>query len=175
MAVAQAALAVAGDRPIAVHGHSAGACLATLVAAALHRAGRPPIWLGVAAMTAPGVPTPPLAHLPSAPLWAELERRYGVPPGGRTPPELHELVEPALRADLELVETWQPPAQAVCPVVAIAATGDAVATPAAMQGWVGWAGGRARFDVIAGDHWAALAPAVLARLISPVGPSAAPP
>ncbi len=99
------------DRPFALLGHSLGALIAFELARELRRRGeRLPCLLIAAASSAPHRPrlTEPLHKLAEDQFVAEIERRFGgIPPAIRENKELLELFLPTMRADLELLETYQ--------------------------------------------------------------------
>ena len=166
-ALAAAVGRFAPQRLLILHGHSAGAHLAAHMAHHLEAAGRPPRLLSLAALRGPGAPVPaPLSGLSSERLWEELERRFGRAPGGPTPLELRPLVEPALRADLAMIERGTSPPGCSCPTLFLTAADDVSAGPALMDPWLAWACGPARLVRIAGDHWSALSATSLDELLA---------
>jgi surfactin synthase thioesterase subunit len=104
------AVAPLTDRPFVLLGHSLGAWLAFELARELRRRGeRMPCLLIAAASPAPHRPgaAEPLHQLPDAEFAAEISRRFdGIPPAVRANEELLQFLLPALRADIELLETY---------------------------------------------------------------------
>jgi len=143
--------------PLALFGHSLGALVAYELALLLAREGRPPRLLFVSAHRAPHEPArePPAHDLPSPDLRAWLTRWGGVPRELRDDAEVLAMFEPALREDLRLAETWQPPAAPPLAgtVVALAGLGDALAPPESMAGWQRTTGGSFRLHTLPGGHF----------------------
>lgn len=94
--------------PTAVYGHSFGGIVAYELSRRLHRMGALPIALIVGARAAPQVPLPaPSLHgLPDAQFCEALQRRYAAPGALLDDTDLRTLVLPALRADVEALETY---------------------------------------------------------------------
>ena len=141
--VAEIADAVAPllDRPFVLLGHSLGAWLAYELACELRSRGeRLPSLLIVAASPAPHRPRgeEPLHQLPDAEFVAEMIRRYdGIPPAVREHKELLELLLPAMRGDMELLETYEyvekPPLET--DILAIGSTEDRSVSATALADW----------------------------------------
>ena len=97
------------DRPFAIFGHSMGALIAFELARELRRRGMPqPVRLFVSAHRAPHLPDrrPPIHALPGAEFWPALRKLGGTPDEVLEHHELMALVEPMLRADFKLCETY---------------------------------------------------------------------
>jgi len=98
------------DKPFMLFGHSMGALVGFELARRLRRAyAAAPVALFAAACPAPQLPRrqKPLHALPSAQLWAEIRRFGGTPEVVFESDELMAMVEPALRADLAICETYE--------------------------------------------------------------------
>lgn len=122
-------------------GHGMGALLAFEVAQRRRAAGRGELRGLVACSSHPPHhrwSAPQLHRLPPRDFLAGVERHYGpVPPELRAEPEFLEHLLPALRADLEAVETYRPRNHEPlgCPILAISGTADPLVPSAAMLGW----------------------------------------
>jgi surfactin synthase thioesterase subunit len=128
--------------PYAVFGHSMGALAAFALALAAQAAGRkPPAWLGVSAHPGPHIAGQPHAHLHR--LSAEGLREAMVGLGGTAAEILVDdriwsRLEPVVRRDLIMAETWLPaaPAPAVrVPITAYCGQDDKVASSAMVTAW----------------------------------------
>lgn len=147
------------DRPFALFGHSMGAVLACELARALETgAGPSPSHLIVSGRRGPQVPDrdPPLHGLHDAAFVAELNRRYGgIPAEVMQHEELLRLLLPALRADLQAIETHRPPPRPplAVPISALGGSDDPRATHDDLEAWRRETSGAFRTRVFAGDHF----------------------
>lgn len=129
------------DRPFAVFGHSMGGLAGLALTAVLCEQDRPPVWLGVSAHPGPrsadGPPKPRLHRLSSTRLRAVLAELGGVPDKVLADDAMWSVVEPLLRADLTLAETWQPDPAPVVPVpmTAFCGASDIAVPPEAIGCW----------------------------------------
>lgn len=129
------------DCPYALFGHSMGALLTyEIIRRAVVRGLPLPVWAGLSARTAPRLAgrAQRYHHLPDAELRERLRLLGGTPGDVFDDPDLWALFEPVIRADLRLVEAWQPPADAAALPVAVSAYAggaDHSAPPARMTGW----------------------------------------
>lgn len=128
------------DGRLVLWGHSFGATVAHATALALtERARAEPAALFVAGKNAPWWPNgAPLFHrMSDGGLWRALQRFGGTPEAVLAEPELKDVFLPALRADLEIAETYHPrPGRPLgCPVRAFAANGDPLASAEGMHAW----------------------------------------
>jgi medium-chain acyl-[acyl-carrier-protein] hydrolase len=129
------------DRPFAFFGHSMGTLVALETARELRRRSlRQPVHLFVSGRHAPDLSSglPPLHRLPDEEFLRECVRIYqGIPQAVLNEPELVAIFLPALRADLEAVETYKyqedPPL--ACPITALFGTGDSTSSPELVMGW----------------------------------------
>jgi medium-chain acyl-[acyl-carrier-protein] hydrolase len=134
------ALRMHADRPYALFGHSMGGLLAFELAARLaNGAGRKPAHLFISAAIPPHFPHVPmqLHQLPDAQLVRRLRELGGIPPALADDREAMTAILPALRADLELVETYQgvdstPPR---CHVTVLGGLADPLVGRSALAAW----------------------------------------
>lgn len=110
------------DKPYSVFGYSMGGLIGFELLRALRASGAPrPRRLFVAARPAPQLveTRPSLYTLPDDQLFDELDRRYGgIPSEALKNPEIRSVFVPLLRADVEMIETYdyQPGAPLECPI-----------------------------------------------------------
>jgi medium-chain acyl-[acyl-carrier-protein] hydrolase len=129
------------DRPFALFGHSLGALLAFETARRLIKDGGPaPLHLFVSGRRAPHLPRQhaPIAHLERDPFIEQVTRRYGgIPPQILQEPELLDLLLPALRGDMVLLEayTYRTGSPLSCPITAYAGADDPEAGVDELTAW----------------------------------------
>jgi medium-chain acyl-[acyl-carrier-protein] hydrolase len=159
------------DRPFAFFGHSLGA----LISFELARQLRPryhPSHLFVSGRHAPQLPDPrpPIHQLPDATFVEMLQHRYqGIPKVVLQHAELMELLLPALRADLTIVETYTYTAGQPldCPISAFGGFQDRNATRSQLAAWGEQTCCSFSLDMFPGDHFFLNdAPGPLLRAIS---------
>lgn len=128
-----------GQGPYAFFGHSLGARLAYELAHRFAGLGLPgPEFLVLSACRAPGVdPLWPPMHMMDRPALRErLRVMNGVPEEVLANDQLMDLMEPMLRADLCLAETWEPSGGRVAaPILALCGESDDIDPYDAMVGW----------------------------------------
>ena len=156
-------LAAVFDRPYALLGCSMGAWLAFEMTRELRRradmrAIRLPELLVVAASPAPHVRSSqsPAHRLPDDEFLATVERRYGgIPAAVRASPDLLQLLLPALRADVQMVETYEyveePPLET--PIFALGGAEDATVSPAQLGEWRRHTSGEFSMRLFPGGHF----------------------
>lgn len=110
------------DKPYSVFGYSMGGLLGYELIRSLRTIGAPmPDRLFVTARQAPHLveTRPSLYTLPDDQLFEELDRRYGgIPSEALKNPEIRSVFVPLLRADIEMIETYQhqPGPPLACPI-----------------------------------------------------------
>jgi surfactin synthase thioesterase subunit len=133
------AVAELGADPLLLYGHSLGGLLAFELTRELRRRSVEVAYLFVSASRAPHVPGPfpPMRHLPTTDLAAELSKRWDAAPELSQNPELMEILAPAIRADLELFETYRhtPEAPLTCPIFAYRGSDDTSLRPDEVDAW----------------------------------------
>jgi medium-chain acyl-[acyl-carrier-protein] hydrolase len=152
------AVTSSGDLPFAFFGHSLGAIVAFETARQLRRSqAQTPSTLFVSASRAPQLPWPhsPVRHLDNLELLREVHRRYeSVPDVIMEDAELRELLTPALRADMALVETYvhQPEDPFECPVLAFGGDDDRMVGRPELEQWEVHTSASFRLRMLSGDH-----------------------
>ncbi|MBP2687190.1 MAG: gramicidin dehydrogenase [Deltaproteobacteria bacterium] len=147
------------DRPYAIFGHSLGALIGFEVARCLRREGAPdPVHLFLSARRAPPRPDPlPEIHgLPDAEFLEEIQRRWdGIPSAVLREAELLQLLLPALRADVAVLETYThlqgEPLD--CPISVFGGENDRNIGREDLLGWRGHTRGDFRLRLLPGGHF----------------------
>jgi len=152
------AVAPLADRPFAFFGHSMGATLAYEVARALRDQGaRQPEFLFLSGQSAPHLPRvrPKLHALRDDQLVLALRALNGTQDELLCQPELLEIFLPALRADLEAVETWEHVAGAPLnmPLHIFGGSDDPEVPVERLRGWAEHSTAPCRLLVLPGDHF----------------------
>jgi surfactin synthase thioesterase subunit len=152
------------DVPVALFGHSLGAILACEVGRAWERRGKPPLWVGVSGRVAPILQAQArrLSTLDDASLLSEVLALGGTPERLVDIPELRDHLLRVVRADIAVLESYQPapnrPALGV-PVTAFAGTSDVWAPPTTMRPWARETRSDFRLREFEGGHFYFLGPA----------------
>jgi surfactin synthase thioesterase subunit len=144
--------------PFALFGHSLGALVAFEVARELRRRGRPaPALLVVSGFGAPHLPRerPRVTHLPADEFWREVQAHYDVTPEVMADPMIRELAYPVLRADLEIVETYEYRAEPPFdfPLAAFGGVGDPEATEEQVAAWKDYSRQPVAVRIFPGGHF----------------------
>jgi medium-chain acyl-[acyl-carrier-protein] hydrolase len=145
------------DRPFALFGHSMGALIAFEFAHSLRdQTGREAEHLLVSSRRAPHLPSDRMTYsLPPAEFLAELSQLKGTPREVLEHPELMEVFMPLLRADFQLIQTYDyvPRAPLDCPLTVIGASHDDEVTDEKLSAWRGYTTGEFSLRIVPGDHF----------------------
>jgi surfactin synthase thioesterase subunit len=147
------------DLPFAIFGHSMGGLVAFELARTLRTRNKPePQHLFVSACRAPGRPVRqwPMHHLPQASFVRELRSRYdGIPELILQDADLLRLFLPILRADMEMVETFQGSVDDPFdfPVTAFGGNRDKEISREDLEPWREQTTGAFDLNMIDGDHF----------------------
>jgi medium-chain acyl-[acyl-carrier-protein] hydrolase len=147
------------DVPYALFGHSMGALLCFELARGLRRRQCPgPVHFFASGHRAPQLPDPrPHLHtMPNEQFIAEILRRFkGIPAAVLREPELMELLLPMLRADIEMVETYEyaPEAALQCPITVFGGREDGEAGFEELDAWRQHTSHRLQTEILPGDHF----------------------
>jgi medium-chain acyl-[acyl-carrier-protein] hydrolase len=146
------------DLPIALFGHSMGAVVCFELARKLRSQHLTPVHLFVSGRRSPQYPDrrPRLTPLPNESFVAEICRRYnGIPREVLQEPELMELLLPTLRADVEMLETYdyQPGLPFEFPITAFGGLHDHETPLDELRGWKDQTSARFESNVVPGDHF----------------------
>jgi medium-chain acyl-[acyl-carrier-protein] hydrolase len=145
--------------PFALFGHSMGALFCFELARRLRsRHGVVPVHLFLSARRAPQLsdPRPKLTPLRDEQFVAEISRRYsGIPQGVLQDPEMMELLLPALRADVEMLETYTyaPEAPLECPITAFGGREDTQTSQEELAAWREHTSSQFQTKIFPGDHF----------------------
>lgn len=147
-----------GSASFAFFGHSMGAQVAFELARKLRDDGLPqPECLFVSGRRAPHIPSKkrPLYDLPEDEFRSEIRRLNGTPAEAFENPELMELVSPILRADCQVIETWEykPSEPLGIPVLALGGTKDDHVSIEELENWGKLTKGHFELRLFSGDHF----------------------
>jgi len=143
--------------PFAFFGHSMGALIAFELARRLTALGRPgPVIVFASGCRAPHLPQrrPKMSMLPPDEFREAVRRMAGSSGEALDDPELFELLEPVLRADFELCDTYDfvPGPPLGCPVSAFGALDDPIVSPDEVEAWSFLAAGGFKLRLFPGGH-----------------------
>lgn len=146
------------DTPYAFFGHSMGAQLAFELARKLRDMGADqPKCLIVSGRRAPQKQkkSKPIYSLPESEFRDEIRRLNGTPDEALNNPELMDLVSPILRADFQLIETWQyqPSDPIDVPVMALGGVKDNQVSMDDLEDWKTVTRGPFCLELFSGDHF----------------------
>lgn len=147
------------DLPYALFGHSLGALTAFEVARELRRRGLPaPVRLFVSSRIAPQLASQlsSIHHRPESEFIEQLGLRYGpIPPLILADPELMALFLPALRSDIEVLETYtyRPEDPLDMAVSVLSGANDPMVDEAGLHAWAGQTSSTTTVRIFAGDHF----------------------
>jgi len=146
------------DRPFAIFGHSMGALVAFELTRTLHRLGmQQPVRLFLSAHRAPHLPDrrPPLHALPESEFWSALRALGGTPDEVLDHQELMALVEPMLRADFQLCETyrWRSEPRLDVPFTVFGGLEDPNIALHELEAWREETNEAMRVTMLPGDHY----------------------
>jgi medium-chain acyl-[acyl-carrier-protein] hydrolase len=154
-----AALAGSLNGPYALYGHSLGAKIAFETAREIRKLGGiEPAHLFVSASLAPQIPWPypDLRTLADERLIQEVQRRYGgIPDAVLRERDLLQLLLPALRADITILETYRysPEPPLGCAIAAFGGLDDNTVTEPSLAAWRAQTRGRFQLRMFPGDHF----------------------
>jgi medium-chain acyl-[acyl-carrier-protein] hydrolase len=146
------------DRPFAIFGHSMGAMIGYEVVRALAaQQGPQPMALFASGQRAPHMPDrkPPIYHLPEPAFTEGLRRLNGIPEEILQNQEFMQLLTPQLRADFQLIETYQyregPPLGS--PIIVMNGAEDPSINQAEIEGWRSHTTAQCSTHTFPGDHF----------------------
>ena len=147
------------DLPYVLFGHSMGAQVAFELSRKLRDAGlSQPSCLIVSGRSAPQskkITKPPIYKLPESEFREEIRRLNGTPSEALNNPELMDIVSPILRADFQLIETWnyQPSDPIDIPVLALGGIKDSQVSMDDLEQWRQVTCGPFYLELFSGDHF----------------------
>jgi medium-chain acyl-[acyl-carrier-protein] hydrolase len=146
------------DKPFAFFGHSMGATISfELIHKLRAEQGREPAHFFVSGRHAPQIPEsdPITFNLPRPEFIQELRRLEGTPHEILDNPELLELLLPVLRADFELIQTYEYVARPrlKCPITALGGIADKDVSREQLEAWHEQSSGPFRICLYPGNHF----------------------
>jgi medium-chain acyl-[acyl-carrier-protein] hydrolase len=144
--------------PYALFGHSMGALISFELARELRRRRfAAPRRLFLSGRSAPDVASPkaPIFNLPEEAFIAEVKKFNGTPKELLDNPEAMKLFLPALRADLEMLDTYEyhPEERLSCPITAYGGLQDTDAPAETLRGWEEHTSASCNLRLFPGDHF----------------------
>jgi medium-chain acyl-[acyl-carrier-protein] hydrolase len=151
--------------PYALFGHSMGALISFELARELRRRGfDAPRRLFLSGRGAPNVPSrkAPIFNLPEESFIAEIKKFNGTPKELFDHPEIMELLLPALRADLEMLDTYEygTEERLSCPISVYGALQDTDAPVESLRAWEEHTSASCNLRIFPGDHFFIHSPAI---------------
>ncbi len=150
-------LQVVGDKTFALYGHSMGALLAFEVASSLALQGKQAECIFVSAKNPPHRPSniKKIYDLPKAAFIDEMRKFGNLPKEVTDIDELIELIEPIMRADMELLYHYKRIHQYKihCPIFAIGGIDDPYTTPTSLAEWSEYSSNRFDLTMLDGGHF----------------------
>lgn len=151
------ALGQAGDRPLALFGHSMGAVLAYEIALRLPGAGLPaPSRLFVSGRRAPSRHRDDRVHqMSDGELVAEVQKLNGTEAAALEDPDILEMILPAIRSDHRAIETHrhEPGRMLDCPITVLTGDRDPLVTVEEARAWSQHTTGPTELRVLPGGHF----------------------
>lgn len=146
------------DKPFAFFGHSMGATISfELIHKLRSEQGLEPAHFFVSGRHAPQIPErdPITFNLPRLEFIQELRRLEGTPPEILDNHELLELLLPLLRADFELIQTYEYVARPrlKCPITALGGIADKDVSREQLEAWSEQSSGPFRMSLFPGNHF----------------------
>jgi medium-chain acyl-[acyl-carrier-protein] hydrolase len=170
------------DLPFAFFGYSMGSWIAFELTRELRRRSRPlPAHLFVAARYAPQLTSPDSAifRLDDTAFLAAITRLYGpMPESVRTNPDLLATTLSVLRADSELLSTYEytPAPPLPCPITAFGGAEDPLHQPSSIEAWRSQTAAAFDAQIFQGGHffWQTAKDAMVAAILGPLASYAVP-
>lgn len=144
--------------PYALFGHSMGSLISFELARELRRRHfAAPQWLFLSGRSAPNVANreTPIFNLPEEAFIAEVRRFNGTPEEVFDNPETRKLFLPVLRADLEMLDTYEyyPEERLSCPITVYGGLQDTDAPVESLRAWEEHTSASCKLRMFAGDHF----------------------
>lgn len=146
------------EKPFALFGHSMGALISFELTHKLFAAQAvQPVQLFCSGRRAPEIVHhgPPTFNLPHHEFVEELRRLEGTPAEVLAHPELLEMLEPTLRADFEIVDTYRyaPRPALACPITVFGGIADIETTREHLEAWRKYTSGPFSLHMFPGNHF----------------------